>query len=79
MFAAIVYGTGLVNECVALGIPHNDLGQAVVVAAHSQTPDDETRDAIVQDCKKALPNFMVPSKIVWQESLRIQRIFSEPC
>jgi acyl-CoA ligase (AMP-forming) (exosortase A-associated) len=65
----VIYGTALVTECAALGIPHNDLGQAVVIAAHSQTPSDETRDAIILACKKALPNFMVPSMIVWQESL----------
>ena len=45
------------------------LGQAVVIAAHSQTPDDDTSDAIILACKKTLPNFMVPAMIVWQESL----------
>ena len=28
----VIYATGLVNECAALGIPHPDLGQAVVIA-----------------------------------------------
>jgi acyl-CoA synthetase (AMP-forming)/AMP-acid ligase II len=65
----VIYGTGLVTECAALGIPHPELGQAVVIAAHSQSPDDDTREAIILECKKALPNFMVPAMIVWQESL----------
>ena len=65
----VIYGTGLVTDCAALGIPHPELGQAVVIAAHSQQPDDETRDAIILECKKSLPNFMVPAMIVWHESL----------
>ncbi len=65
----VVYDTGLVNECAALGVPHSELGQAVVIVAHSQTPDDDTTDAIILACKKALPNFMLPSRIVWRESL----------
>ncbi len=65
----VVYGTGLVNECAALGVPHRELGQAVVVAAHGKSADDESRDGILAACRAALPNFMVPSAIVWQESL----------
>ena len=65
----VIHGTGLVTECAALGVPHHELGQAVVIAAHSQSPDDHTYDAIITECKKVLPNFMVPATIVWQESL----------
>jgi acyl-CoA ligase (AMP-forming) (exosortase A-associated) len=65
----VIYGTGLVAECAALGVPHSELGQAVVIAAHSPTPDDDTRDAIILECKKSLPNFMVPAMVVWEESL----------
>lgn len=65
----VIYATGLVTECAALGVPHNELGQAIIIAAHSQSPDDDTHDAIILECKKVLPNFMVPAMIVWQESL----------
>jgi acyl-coenzyme A synthetase/AMP-(fatty) acid ligase len=65
----VIYKTGLVNECAALGIPHPEIGQAVVIAAHAQSPDDATSNQIINACKQVLPNFMVPAKIVWQEML----------
>lgn len=64
-----IHATGLVSECAALGIPHDGLGQAVVIAAQSQTPNDETQDKILLACRQALPNYMVPAKIVWRETL----------
>ena len=65
----VVYATGLVNECAALGVPHAELGQALVIAAHGKDPSDETAEAIVMACKQALPNFMVPARILWQDAL----------
>lgn len=65
----VIYKTGLVVECAALGIPHNELGQAVVIAAYTEIPDDDTRDNIILECKKTLPNYMVPAEIVWRDSL----------
>jgi len=65
----VIYGTGLVNECAALGIPHFELGQAVVIACHSERSGDGARDAILQACRKALPNYMVPPEIVFREAL----------
>jgi acyl-CoA ligase (AMP-forming) (exosortase A-associated) len=65
----VIYATGLVGEAVALGIPHPSLGQAIVVAA---TPPgglsvDEAR--ILAECRKQLPPFMVPQRIVAREVL----------
>ncbi len=65
----VIYGTGLVNECAALGIPHFDLGQAVVVACHAEQAGDETREAILTACRQSLPNYMVPAEIVFREAL----------
>jgi acyl-CoA ligase (AMP-forming) (exosortase A-associated) len=65
----VVFKTGLVTECAALGVPHPDIGQALVIAAHSPNPGDETATAIIAACKQALPNFMVPAQILWRDSL----------
>ncbi|MEX2123331.1 MAG: acyl-CoA ligase (AMP-forming), exosortase A system-associated [Woeseia sp.] len=65
----VVYATGLVNECAALGIPHLELGQAVVIACHAENPRDGTRDELLVACKKALPNYMVPTEIVFRDAL----------
>jgi acyl-CoA ligase (AMP-forming) (exosortase A-associated) len=65
----VIYGSGLVKECAALGIPHPALGQAVVIACHAETPSDELQNSLVEACKKALPNYMVPAKIVFRDAL----------
>lgn len=65
----VIYGTGLVNECAALGIPHFDLGQAVVVACHAEVPGEQTKEALVAACRKSLPNYMVPADIVFCDAL----------
>lgn len=64
-----VYSTGLVNECAALGIPHAEIGQALVVVAHTRTPNEATADAVISACKRAFPNYMVPARIIWQDAL----------
>ncbi len=65
----VIYGSGLVNECAALGIPHLELGQAVVIACFTDTPDDATTEALLLACRKTLPNYMVPSRIVFRDTL----------
>lgn len=65
----VIYGTGKVNECAALGIPHLDLGQAIVIACFSNDPGDETEKAIIQACKRSLPNYMVPTRILFRDAL----------
>ena len=65
----VIYGSGLVKECAALGIPHPVLGQAVVIACHANAPSDELRTELIDVCKKTLPNYMVPSEIVFRDAL----------
>jgi len=65
----VVYSSGLIDECAALGIPHPDLGQAVVIVARASKPDESTAGEVMNACKKALPNFMIPLKILWQDEL----------
>lgn len=65
----VIYKTGLVTECAALGIPHPEIGQAVVVAAHSQDASAETSAKIIANCKRVMPNFMIPAQIIWRDTL----------
>jgi acyl-CoA ligase (AMP-forming) (exosortase A-associated) len=62
----VIYGTGLVNECAALGIPHLELGQTVVIACFAEDASDGTRETLIAACKTALPNYMVPREIVFR-------------
>lgn len=65
----VIHATGLVSECAALGIPHPTVGQAIVVVVTSQNEANRDADAIINACKKALPTFMVPSKVIYHEEL----------
>ncbi len=66
----VVYGTGLVTDAVALGLPHPELGQSIVVVA-SPSAGGEGRDteALLAECRRKLPNFMVPARIEWRAQL----------
>ncbi len=65
----VVYATGRVAECAALGIPHFELGQAVVVACYTEDASEAAREAILLACRQALPNYMVPTEIVFRDVL----------
>jgi len=60
----ILYATRLVGECVAFGVENAQLGQAIQVIATpplgSATLD---LDALLVECRKHMPAYMVPSDI----------------
>lgn len=60
----VLYGSGLVAEAVALGIPHPVLGQAVVAVVKPLDQAAFEPDQVIQHCKERLPNFMVPVQVV---------------
>lgn len=63
----VIYSCKLVNEVAALGIPHPTLGQAILLLVTGA--GNETEESILQHCRKALPNFMVPQAVLIRESL----------
>ena len=63
----VVYGCKLASEVAALGIPHPTLGQAILLLVTDA--GTETEESILQQCRKALPNFMVPQAVLIRESL----------
>ncbi|MDB5791308.1 MAG: acyl--CoA ligase [Massilia sp.] len=58
----VVHATGLVNEAVAFGVPHPQLGQAIVLLA---LPNEAglTGAALLKECQRRLPAWMVPAHI----------------
>lgn len=65
----VVYASGLVSECAAIGVPDDRLGQTVIVVAAADNPNRGTDQAIIAACRDHLANYMVPSRIVWRDQL----------
>jgi acyl-CoA synthetase (AMP-forming)/AMP-acid ligase II len=57
-----VYGLGLVDEAVAFGVAHPELGQAIVLLA-SAAKDAPDAAALRQECRRRLPAYMVPAHV----------------
>jgi acyl-CoA ligase (AMP-forming) (exosortase A-associated) len=58
----VVYGTRLVAECAAFGVPHPVLGQAIIVAFTSSDGSDVDIAALTALCRDRMPAFMVPAR-----------------
>ena len=58
-----------VSEAVAMGVPHPELGQAIVVAATSNSTSENLEKEIVSALKKQLPPYMIPQEISIRKEL----------
>ncbi|MEW6513549.1 MAG: acyl-CoA ligase (AMP-forming), exosortase A system-associated [Pseudomonadota bacterium] len=59
----ILYATKLVGECVAFGVEHATLGQAIQVIATPPAGSALDVDALLAECKARMPAYMVPAGI----------------
>ncbi len=60
----ILYATRLVGECVAFGVEHPSLGQAIhVIATLAGTAADKGLAALMAECRVRMPAYMVPTGI----------------
>jgi len=65
----VLYAGGLVAEAVAVGAPHRQLGQGVVIVAAPAEGCALDRDAIMTECRQQLPAYMGPHLIVERPAL----------
>ncbi|KVD86526.1 AMP-binding protein [Burkholderia sp. ABCPW 14] len=65
----VAYASGLVAEAVALGVPHDALGEAIALVVVPLSVDSFTPDALRTWCAKQLPPYMVPHTIAARASL----------
>ena len=66
----VLYATRLVGECVAFGVEHASLGQAIQVIAtapEGRSAGAELVAEILTECKKHMPAYMVPAGIALVE------------
>jgi acyl-CoA synthetase (AMP-forming)/AMP-acid ligase II len=63
----VLYGTQLVGECAAFGLPHPTLGEAVaiVITARGDQPIDV--EHLLGLCRGKLPAYMVPTHVAMRE------------
>jgi acyl-CoA ligase (AMP-forming) (exosortase A-associated) len=59
----ILYETKLVGECVAFGVDHDVLGQAIQVIATSPSGQELNTTALLAECRSRMPAYMVPAGI----------------
>ncbi len=65
----VIYASQLVGEAAAVGLPHPTLGQAILIVATAAKNIPLNSEAIINHCKKELPNFMVPLAIEQRNNL----------
>lgn len=65
----IVFASGLVAEAVAIGVPHPELGQAIVLLAHAGEGQRVSDDTLRQYCQRECPTYMVPAHIEIRDEL----------
>lgn len=65
----VVYAIGGIETAAAVGVPHAELGQAVVLIVRL-LPGSTTSAADIQSaCRRSLPNFMQPASIVFRDDM----------
>lgn len=64
-----IYSADLVDQVVALGISDEKMGQAIWIVASSRDGEDLAEDEIIAYCRKQLPGYMVPHKVIIWNSL----------
>ena len=63
----ILYATQMVGECVAFGVAHDTLGQAICVIATPREGHTLDAAALLAECKQRMPAYMVPSTIALRD------------
>lgn len=63
------YETGLVREAVAIGVPHDRLGQAIALVVAPATGEATDTDQLLGALRRRLPRYMIPLTVEWLDSL----------
>lgn len=65
----VVYAHGGVETVAAIGVPHTELGQAVVLIVRVLPGSPIDEDLLVGICRRALPNYMVPARVILTDEM----------
>lgn len=64
-----IFASGLVDEIAAIGMDHEQLGQAVWIVATGKGEGSLDMEAIMAYCRVEMPGYMVPDKLIQWDSL----------
>ncbi|EIP85475.1 AMP-binding domain protein [Burkholderia humptydooensis MSMB43] len=65
----VAHASGLVAEAVALGVPHDELGESITLVVVPLSAASFAHDALRAWCAQQLPPYMVPHTIATRASL----------
>jgi acyl-CoA synthetase (AMP-forming)/AMP-acid ligase II len=65
----MIHSTKLVGEVAAIGIPHDVLGQAIVLFATPLASGRFDKDAVLRQARGQMPPYMLPQHIIERASL----------
>jgi acyl-CoA ligase (AMP-forming) (exosortase A-associated) len=65
----VAYSTGLIGAAAAIGVPHARLGQGIILVVTPRSSGGIDRDALLQECRRNMPQYMVPLIIAERATL----------
>lgn len=68
----IAYNSGLVAGAIAMGVPHADLGQSIVLIvtpAAAQFDHTALRAQLASHCRQELPSYMQPGEVIVRQTM----------
>jgi len=65
----VVYAHGGVETVAAVGVPHAELGQAIVLIVRPLPDIALDESTIVAACRRSLPNYMIPARVILTEQM----------
>lgn len=65
----VIYASGGVETVAAIGVPHAELGQAIVLIVRRLPQVTLDEAALISLCRRTLPGYMVPARVVFTEHM----------
>lgn len=65
----VIYASNYVNEVACVGVPHPELGQAIIAVIIETEPGTLDLDQLYIHCRTQLPPYMVPSRFIIYNNL----------
>ena len=65
----LAFESGYVAEAIAIGVPYESLGQAIILIAKARHGQNASSGDLLGSVRRQAPNYMVPKAVVWMEKL----------